>query len=323
MCGILGYSHISKLLPSEVLTLGLNSLVHRGPDHQGRFVSSQISLGATRLRILDLKGGDQPLTSPDKDVVVVFNGEIFNHQEIRATLEAEGFRFRTQCDTEVVLRAFQHWGSVCFSRFRGMFAIAVWVQSEQRLILARDRMGIKPLYYCLHDGEIFFGSELKCILAHPAVPRKICLPSLNCYLSLNYIPGPYTLVEGIAKLMPGYVLDWHNGLSTIRPGTLADCPAPPSSLDEACEELDRLLIQSVGERLASDVPVGIWLSGGLDSSTILHYATHTYPTRLRTFSISFPGRSFNESTYARHISRLYESEHSEFDLGPDTDLAPA
>ena len=323
MCGILGFSHISRELPSGVLTSGLNSLVHRGPDHQGRFVSDQMSLGATRLRILDLEAGDQPLLSPDKDVVVVFNGEIFNHREIRAELEAEGFRLRTHCDTEVVLNAFRRWGSACFSHFRGMFAIAVWVQSEQRLVLARDRMGIKPLYYCLHDGEIYFGSELKCIFANPAVPRRVCLQGLNCYLSLNYVPGPYTLVEGIAKLMPGHVLEWQNGLCSIRPSAVAASPEPPSSLDEACEQLDHLLTQSVGEQLASDVPVGVWLSGGLDSSTVLHYAARAYPGRLRTFSVTFQGRSFDESRHTREISRRYGTEHSEFDLSPGPDLANA
>jgi asparagine synthase (glutamine-hydrolysing) len=323
MCGILGYSHISRELPSGVLTSGLNSLVHRGPDHQGRFVSGQISFGATRLRILDLEAGDQPLLSPDKDVVVVFNGEIFNHREIRTELEAEGFRFRTHCDTEVVLHAFRRWGSACFSRFRGMFAIAVWVQSEQRLILARDRMGIKPLYYCLQDGEIYFGSELKCIFAHPAVRRRVCLQGLNCYLSLNYVPGPYTLVEGVAKLMPGHVLEWQNGLCSIRSNAVSASPEPPSSLDEARQQLDQLLTQSIGEQLASDVPVGIWLSGGLDSSTVLHYAANAYPGRLRTFSITFQGRSFDESRHTREISQLYGTEHSEFDLSPSSDLADA
>src|SRR6266478_6258968 len=183
MCGILGYSHISRELPSGVLTSGLNCLVHRGPDHQGRFVSGQISLGATRLRILDLEAGDQPLLSPDKNVVVVFNGEIFNYREIRAELEGEGYRFRTHCDTEVVGHAFQHWGSACFSRFRGIFA-------------------------------------------HPAVPRRLCLRGLNCYLSLNYVPGPYTLVEGIAKVMPGHVLEWQNGLCSIRSSVAGASPEP-------------------------------------------------------------------------------------------------
>ena len=323
MCGILGYSHISRELPSDVLTSGLNCLVHRGPDHQGRFVSHHISIGATRLRILDLDAGDQPFLSPDKDVVVTFNGEIFNHREIRAELEEEGFRFRTTCDTEVVLHAFQHWGSTCFSRFRGMFAIAVWVQSEQRLILARDRMGIKPLYYCLKDGEIYYGSELKCIFAHPDVPRRLCLEGLNCYLSLNYVPGPYTLIEGIRKVMPGHILEGQNGRRSVRSTVVSASAEPPSSLAEAREQLDWLLTQSVGEQLASDVPVGIWLSGGLDSSTVLHYAARAYPRRLRTFSITFRGRSFDESRHTGEISRRYGTEHSEFDLSPSPELADA
>jgi asparagine synthase (glutamine-hydrolysing) len=306
-----------------VLTSGLNCLVHRGPDHQGRFVSGQISIGATRLRILDLEAGDQPFLSPDKDVVVIFNGEIFNHREIRAELESERFHFRTHCDTEVVLHAFQRWGSTCFSRFRGMFAIAVWVQSEHRLILARDRMGIKPLYYCLKDGEVYFGSELKCIFAHPDVPRRLCLQGLNCYLSLNYVPGPYTLIEGIEKVMPGHVLEWQNGRRSVR-STIVSAPSePPSSIEEAHEQLDWLLTQSVGEQLVSDVPVGIWLSGGLDSSTVLHYAARAYPRRLRTFSITFRGRSFDESRHTGEISRRYGTEHSEFDLSPSPELADA
>ena len=323
MCGILGYSHISQALPSGVLTSGLNSLVHRGPDHPGRFVSGQISLGATRLRILDLKGGDQPFPSPDGNVVVIFNGEIFNNREIRSELEAQGICFRTRCDTEVVLQAFVRWGGACFSRFRGMFAIAVWVQSEQRLILARDRMGIKPLYYCLHDGEIFFGSELRAILAHPGVPRKISLTGLNCYLSLNYVPGPHTMVEGIAKLMPGHVLEWQKGICNILPIEVAAAPAPQLSLDEACQQLDELLLQSVAEQLVSEVPVGLWLSGGLDSTTILHYAARAHPGRLRTFSVTFEGRSFDEGQYAREVSRRYGTEHSELDLSPSADLADA
>ena len=202
---------ISQRSTRRVLMAALEALAHRGPDHQGAFCSEQISLGATRLRILDLEGGDQPLFSPDRDVVVVFNGEIFNCHELRVQLKAAGYCLRDAVRYEVVLNAFLCWGSSCFSRLRGMFAIAIWVRSERRLILARDRMGIKPLYYCLQDGEIYFGSELKCILLHPAVRRNICLSGLNCFLSLNYVPGPFTLVEGIIKLMPGHLLEWRNG----------------------------------------------------------------------------------------------------------------
>lgn len=324
MCGILGYSHIAKGLPAGVLDAALEALEHRGPDHQGSFCSEHISLGATRLRILDLEAGDQPLFSADRDVVLVFNGEIFNSHEVRTELEREGFGFETRCDTEVVLNAFLCWGSSCFSRLRGMFAIAIWVRSERRLILARDRMGIKPLYYCLQNGEIYFGSELKCILLHPAVRRNICLSGLNCFLNLNYVPGPLTLVEGITKLMPGHLLEWRNGVCCSR----SFVPAPPAanaprSVEAACDELDGLLMQSLKEQLVSDLPVGIWLSGGLDSSTILHYAAKAYQRPLQTYSITFRGRSFDESRYIKEVSSHFGTRHSDFDLSASVDLVDA
>lgn len=324
MCGILGYSHVSRRLPRGVVDHALRSLVHRGPDQQGRFASEWVSLGATRLRILDMVGGDQPLFSPDGDVVVVFNGEIFNHQEVRSELEQAGVRFETRCDTEVVLHAFLRWGRQCFTRLRGMFGIAIWVQSQRRLILARDRMGIKPVYYCLHDGEIYFASELKCIFAHPEVPRRICRDGLNCFLTLNYVPAPYTLVEGIHKLLPGHMLEWHEGRCQISsyvppPGS----EAPPRSLGEACEQLDDLLAKSLREQLVSDVPVGIWLSGGIDSSTILRYAWEADSCQLRTFSVTFRGRSFDESAAIAEITRRFGSRHEEFNLDETVDLERA
>jgi len=324
MCGILGYSHLAKDLPAWLLMAALEALAHRGPDHQGTFCSEQISLGATRLRIVDLEDGDQPLFSPDRDVVIVFNGEIFNCLELRAQLKAEGYSFETRCDTEIVLKAFLCWGSSCFARLRGMFAIAIWVRSECRLILARDRMGIKPLYYCLQDGEIYFGSELKCILLHPAVRRNICLSGLNCFLSLNYVPGPLTLVEGIIKLMPGHLLEWRNGEcssgSYVPPLAAARVPG---STESACDELDSLLEQSLKEQLVSDLPVGIWLSGGLDSSTILHYAANAHHGTLQTYSVTFRGRSFDESRYIREVSSHFGTRHTEFDLTASADLVSA
>jgi asparagine synthase (glutamine-hydrolysing) len=323
MCGILGYSHISRRLPPQVLKCGLNCLSHRGPDHHGQFVSRNISLGATRLRILDLAEGDQPFFSPDKDVVVIFNGEIFNHQHLRGELEAEGFDFHTNCDTEVVLNAFLRWGTDCFSRLRGMYGIAVWVESDQSLVLARDPIGIKPLYYWLGNGEICFASELKGIFAHPSVPRELCLKGLNCFLALNYVPGPYTLVEGILKLMPGHILEWQKGTCTVRSFTARALLPPASSIEEACAGLDALIDQSVSEQLVSDVPLGIWLSGGLDSSTVLHYAARRYRGRLKTFSVTFKGRSFDDGSYARNVSRIYGTEHFEVDLNPSTDLTNA
>lgn len=324
MCGILGYSHVAKRLPPGVLKSAICSLRHRGPNHQAEFVSDQISLGAVRLRILDLENGDQPFVSADGDVVLIFNGEIFNHHELRRQLEAEGHTFRTRCDTEVILQAFLHWDTASFAKLRGMFAIAVWIKSQRRLILVRDRMGIKPLYYSVHKGEIYFGSELKCILAHPDVPRRICLEGLNCFLSLNYVPGPYTLIDGIMKLMPGHILEWQHGtvdISSYIPA--APAVAPPRCIEEACEQLDDLLKKSVAEELVSDVPLGIWLSGGLDSSTILHYAANAHPGCLRTFSITFQGQSFDEGDYMREVVARYGTRHSEFDLDTSADLVGA
>jgi len=282
-----------------------------------------VSLGATRLRILDLVAGDQPLKSPDGDVVLVFNGEIFNHQELRSQLQQCGFRFQTRCDTEVVLNAFLLWGDSCFERFRGMFAVAVWVQSQRRLILARDRMGIKPLYYRLHDGEIFFGSELKCIFAHPDVPRQVCLDAMDAYLSVNYVPAPHTLVEGIVKLMPGQMLEWQYGGARVVGFAKPARRSAARTIDEACEELDDLLSEAVREQLVTDTPVGIWLSGGIDSSSVLHYAAAHSDNPVKTFSITFKGSSGDESAHIRRVSDHYGTEHVEFDLHPEMDLAGA
>lgn len=323
MCGIAGFTHVSKRLPPGVLNSALQSIVHRGPDHQGCFESGQVSLGATRLRILDLKSGDQPLKSPDGDVVLVFNGEIFNHQQLRSELQQSGFCFQTRCDTEVVLNAFLHWGDSCFERFRGMFAIALWIQSQRRLVLARDRMGIKPLYYRLHDGEIFFGSELKCIFAHPCVPRHICLDAMDAFLSVNYVPAPHTLVKGIVKLMPGQMLEWQYGGARQINFAKRSSRTSPSTIEEAAQELDSLLSDAVREQLVSDTPVGIWLSGGLDSSSVLHYAAAQSAKPVKTFSITFKGSSGDESEHIRRVSQHYGTEHAEFDLHPEVDLTAA
>ncbi|HEY2845625.1 MAG TPA: asparagine synthetase B, partial [Bryobacteraceae bacterium] len=186
-------------------------MIHRGPDQQGVFRSPLASMGAARLKILDLALGNQPITSDDGDCTIVFNGEIYNHLEVRAELETRGHRFRSHCDTETVLHAFLEWDTDCFSRLRGMFGLALWTESARRLVLARDRMGIKPLYIARHGDDLYFGSELKAILAHPEIPRQLSLAGLDCYLSLNYVPCPWTLVDGIEKLPPGCWLEWRDG----------------------------------------------------------------------------------------------------------------
>lgn len=324
MCGIAGFSHFRKPLPASVLANAVDSITHRGPNQKAKFECDAVSLGATRLAILDIAGGDQPIFSDDRDAVIVYNGEVFNFVELRNELAREGVTFHTHCDTEVILQAYLRWGDASFARLRGMFAIAIWVQSQHRLVLARDRMGIKPLYYFQQEGEVYFGSELKCIFAHPDVPRRICLAGLNCYLSLNYVPAPYTLVEGITKLLPGHMLEWKNGLCSTRSYIPPKQSQPaPTSIDAACEELDDLLQKSVKEELVSDVPLGVWLSGGLDSSTILHYAAKASTNRIHTFGVTFQGRSFDESKYIREVSHHFGTDHTEFDLNPEAELADA
>jgi len=301
-----------------------NFLVHRGPDQQGYHWSSDIALGAVRLQVIDLDGGDQPFRTDDGLVTIVYNGEIYNFREVRAELEARGHRFRSNCDTEVALRAFVQWDTACFERFRGMFAMAIWSETEKRLVLGRDRMGIKPLYIRRLGRDLVFASELKAMFAHPRVTRTLDMAALHDYLSLNYVPCPRTLVEGIEKLPPGHFLEWRRGVATISPWWKLRI-APDATLDErsAEEELDRLLREAVREHLVSDVPLGVWASGGLDSSTLLHYASEVSGTRARTFSIAFESKSCDERKYFRQLAAIYGTDHYEFELQPGDNLTGA
>ena len=321
MCGIAGFTHLQKGPDPDRIWEITRSLIHRGPDQQGVWESADVSLGAVRLKIIDLERGEQPMASDDGDTILVFNGELYNHMELRRDLEQAGHRFHSRCDTETVLHAFLEWDIDAFRRFRGMFAAALWTESEKRLVLVRDHVGIKPLYFARRRENIYFGSELKAILLHPEIRRTIDLAGLADYLSLNYVPGPRTLVEGVEKIPPGTWLEWR--AATVTTGEywrLEFDPDPTGDLDSAKEELDGLLRSAVGEQLVSDVPLGVWSSGGLDSSTVLHYASETAKGRLKTFSVSFHGRSFDESRYFREVAQAYGTDHYEFDLNPDTDL---
>ncbi len=323
MCGIAGFTHKNRADIELVAHRIAATLFHRGPDQRGVFLSGEVALCAARLKIIDLAGGDQPIVSGDGATVIAFNGEIYNHASLRRELEQRGHRFRSHCDTEVVLEAFREWDTECFARLRGMFAVALWSQPQRRLVLARDRMGIKPLYFCRRGAELYFGSELKAILDHPEIPRVLDLNALQYFLSLNYVPCPHTLVEGIEKLPPGYWLEWRSGQVRSEPWwKLEFRPREDWTLESAKTELDTLLRESVREHLLSDVPLGVWASGGVDSSSVLHYAAET-GTRVKTFSVSFAGRSFDESPYFREIARIYGTEHHEFDLHPDLELETA
>ncbi len=328
MCGIAGFTHRKHPAPSGRIQDVIETLAHRGPDHQGVFESNTVSLGAARLKIIDLASGDQPMTSADGGTVIAFNGEIYNHLELRRELEALGHRFRSRTDTETVLEAFLEWDAGCFARMRGMFAVALWTESSKRLVLARDRLGIKPLYLAHKGDDLYFGSELKALFVHREIERTLSPAGLDVYLSLNYCAGPATLVEGIEKLAPGHWLEWRDGKT--REESYWRLPSGSSRVDErtwtlpaAEEELDRLLKLSVKEHLASDVPIGVWLSGGVDSSTLLHYAAEASSTRLKTFSISFRGQSFDEADYIAQVASKYGTEHEQLDLNPNQDLAGA
>jgi asparagine synthase (glutamine-hydrolysing) len=324
MCGIAGFTHRNRIVREEMAQRITGVLRHRGPDQQGVYRGSEATLCAVRLKIIDLAGGDQPIVSDDGDTAIVFNGEIYNHLEIRAELEKLGHRFHSRCDTETALHAFLEWDTQCFARMRGMFAVALWTESSTRLLLARDRMGIKPLYYMRRGEDIYFGSELKAILEHPEIPRRLDLKALDAYLAVNYVPGPRTLIEGICKLPPGHLLEWRRGTARMEAWWTFPQDRPRRrTLEAAKEELDWLLQSSVREHLVADVPLGVWASGGLDSSTVLHYAAKECSGRLKTFSVSFAGRSFDESRYFREIAKIYGTEHYEFDLNPDVELQSA
>jgi asparagine synthase (glutamine-hydrolysing) len=324
MCGIAGFTQTKGPDSNRRIWNSIATLVHRGPDRQACYESNYVCLGAARLKIIDLEGGDQPIISANKDVVIVFNGEIYNHKEIRRELEQKGHSFQSRTDTETVLEAFLEWDTECFSRLRGMFAIALWTESRKRLVLARDRVGIKPLYIARRGSDIIFGSEIKTIFAHPEVERQLNLAGLDCYLSLNYVPSPLTLVKGIEKLAPGHFLEWTDGKTRTASFWSLPVGTPGKwNLASATEELDMLLRESVKEHLLSDVPLGLWLSGGIDSSTVLHYAASASSIPIQTFSISFDGRSFNDGDYSRQVAAHFGTRHEQLDFTEDVGLQSA
>ena len=324
MCGIAGFTHKNRIAPSGRIQQALATLHHRGPDQQGTFATESFSCCAARLKIIDLQCGNQPILENAGEWGIVFNGEIYNHLELRAELESLGHRFSSHSDTETVLKAFLQWDTGALSRLRGMFAFAIWNKPQKRLLLARDRMGIKPLYYVRRGEDLYFGSELKSIFVHPEIPRRLSLEGLDCYLALNYVPCPWTLIDDIVKVPPGEWLEWKDGaVSTGSYWKLPFGQLRRISLSEAKEELDSLMAQSVKEHLLSDVPLGVWLSGGVDSTSILHYASKATGSKLKTFSISFRGRTFDETQYVRRAVEQYGTDHDEMDLNPSVDLQGA
>lgn len=317
MCGIAGFTHRDGSPDPARITAAIRAIHHRGPDQSGIWESSHVSLGAVRLKIIDLKDGAQPIRSSDGNSVIVFNGEVYNHLEIRRELEQRGHKFHSRCDTETVLAAFLEWDIASLAKLRGMFAFAIWQERERRLVLVRDRMGIKPLYVAERDGNVMFGSEMKVLF--PWIERRIDRAGLAVYLTRNYPSPDRTLIEGVRKLSPGTLLEWRDGVVREEAYWRLSMNPRKRDLGEAKEELDGLLRSAIKEHLLSDVPLGVWASGGLDSSTVLHYAAEQVPT-LKTFSVSFRGRKFDESRWFREVAKAYGTEHNEFDLNPEQDL---
>jgi asparagine synthase (glutamine-hydrolysing) len=319
MCGICGIVAASGPADPERLARMSAKLVHRGPDSDGTFVDGPVGLAARRLAIIDLEGGDQPIANEDGTVTVVQNGELYNYPELRAELERAGHRFRTSCDTEVLVHLYEQEGTAFARRLRGMFAVALWDAPRRRLVLARDRFGIKPLYYRAEGGGLEFASELR------SLPRgEIDLDALEAFLAFNSVPAPLTIFRESRKLPPGHVLVWEDGETRLeryaRPAPVAAADLRQDDEAELVEELRARLRDSVRAHLLADVPVGVLLSGGIDSSALAALAAQETGEPVRTFSIGFEERSFDELADARLVAERYGTLHRELVLRPDAAL---
>jgi asparagine synthase (glutamine-hydrolysing) len=296
------------------------ALIHRGPDDEGFYEAPDIGLGVRRLSIIDVAGGHQPIANEDGTIVVAFNGEIYNHKELRARLEGERHRFGTRTDTEVLVHLYEEYGDASVHLLQGMFAFALWDGKRHRLLLARDRLGMKPLYYTQLNGVFLFASEVKALLQHPAIRATPDLRALDHYLAFRYVPGPDTLFSGIKKLPPGHLLAVEDGVIEQRRYwelVLGD-PQAGVNLDGAVEEFAELLRETVRDHLVSDVPVGMLLSGGLDSSAVAVMMAQAGNRRVATFTVGFdlPG-AHNELKEARAVAGRLGTDHHELVLSPD------
>ena len=291
---------------------------HRGPDDEGIHVEGGVGLGMRRLSIIDLSTGHQPIHNEDETVWLVFNGEIYNYRELRAELERAGHRFYTASDTETIVHAYEEWGEAAFGRLRGMFGIALWDRRSRTLLLARDRAGIKPLHYAERGGRLYFGSELKSLLAAGAVDGELDLESLDHYLTFLYTPRDRSIFAGVSKLPPGHLLRWRDGRSEVQAywqvGTRESFQGTP---DEAAGELRRVLAAAVRSHMISDVPLGAFLSGGVDSSAVVGLMAEASDRPVKTFSIGFDEPQYDELEHARAVARHFGTEHHEFVVRPD------
>jgi len=326
MCGIAGFISASQDVNRDLIRSMTDRIAHRGPDGSGYFCDQFAALGHRRLSIIDVAGGSQPMTNEDGRLQIIFNGEIFNHAQLRPALEAVGHVYRTRCDTETILHAFEQYGEDCVSEFRGMFSFAIWDAQARTLFCARDRLGIKPFYYW-NDGKTFvFASEIKALLLHPAVTAEFDPAVLPEYLSFGYLSGERTMFRGIRKLMPGHTMKVevtpHRQL-VISQKQYWDVPAPAAHTekDEGAwiEECRRRVDETVRMRLMSDVPLGMFLSGGIDSSTIAALMKGMVPRdqKIKTFSVGYRETQYNELGFARELATEIGTDHHEVTLGMD------
>ena len=338
MCGIAGIVDSTHPVDRATLVRMATAIRHRGPDDDGYYIhvpeherGPSVGLAFRRLSIIDLAGGHQPMSNEDDSVWIAFNGEIYNFQELRRELETKGHRFRTASDTETIVHLYEEMGADCVTRLNGMFGLAIWDLGQRRLLLARDRMGKKPLYWTDTGHGLLFGSELKALLTHPECPRDIDRAAVAKYLAYEYVPTPHSIFAGVHKLPAAHVLTWQDGKIAVRRywdqrfvGAASAATAPASATDLAAEFRDRLR-EAVRIRLVSDVPLGVFLSGGIDSSSVVALMAQLRPPEsIKTFAVGFADPSFDESAHARAVARHFGTDHHEEVLAPRTliDILP-
>lgn len=315
MCGIVGITWNDP----ELVERMASTLTHRGPDQAGVYADEHVSLGHRRLSIIDLsEDGRQPMSNEDGSVWVVFNGEIYNFQELREILQDKGHIFRSRCDTEVIVHAWEEYGPECLERLRGMFALAVWDSRRRELFVARDRIGIKPLYYCSFNGDLIFASEIKAILQAPQVSRRVSPQAIYHYVGYEFVPAPETMFEDIRKLPPGHCLRFRDG--RLESKQYWDLDLTPAHRTRAGHEaaLRDSMRDAVGSHLVSDVPLGVFLSGGLDSSALVAFMHGCGVEPIQTFSLGYADQSFSELEYARIVSKTFGTQHRELIIEPVT-----
>src|ERR1700682_2172848 len=318
MCGICGIIEPEGVTPDRDVLGRLNArLWHRGPDEGGEWIDGCAGLAMRRLAIIDLAGGHQPMFNEDGTIAIVFNGEIYNYQELRKLLEAAGHRFATNSDTEAIVHLYEQFGPEGLERLNGMFAIAIWDRTQQQLLLARDRVGKKPLYYAEMSGRIVFSSELASLLEHPGISREVDPVALDNYFCFSYIPAPHTIFTQVKQLEPGCFLLWKAGrLMGGRYWRLRPRAPGGGSEEEAAEELLHLLKDAVRIRLHSDVPFGALLSGGVDSSLVVALMSQLMDRPVETFTVGFSEKGLDESPYAEQLGRHFGTKHHSLIAGP-------